>query len=226
MVEKNNLLSVIKTDDGSQSLYSLEYNEPFHSTYGAVTESKHVFIEAGLHAMKNHSQPIIILEVGFGTGLNAFLSYLYSRDHSISIDYTGIEPQPIGPLLAKSLSYPEYLQEVCEEERFLMMHRPGADQMQLSDLFHFSLKKIRFQETLLSGSCNLVFWDAFAPDADPWLWRQENFQKTFEYLAKGGILVTYSAKGTIRRMLEAIGFQTERLQGPPGKREMLRATKP
>jgi len=211
---------IITTRDGSNTLFSRSLNATYHSVYGAVAESKHVFIQNGLRTQSERPD-INILEFGFGTGLNAFLAYLFALNLEKSVTYTGIEAFPIDVGVARKLDYPYYLAYPEEGDIFLRMHE--------EDSFSsgpFTFNKIGSPIDILTGSVyDCIFFDAFAPGAQPDLWDQSVFEVLFTLTSKGGCLVTYCAQGDVRRRLISAGYEVERISGPPGKREMLRAVK-
>lgn len=214
------------TSDGSHTLFVPELEEHYHSVNGAIQESTHVFLEAGLRLCKKNS--IRVFEVGFGTGLNAFLTFLDARKYSKSIHYTSIELYPISEELVQGLNYSQLLSPE-DDTAFKTLHTSDWDKSVAIDPF-FVLEKIKadFQDwdEVFPDLFDVVFFDAFAPDKQPEMWTQLVFDKIFKMMSGGGILVTYCAKGVVRRMLQSSGFEVERLPGPPGKREMLRALKP
>lgn len=216
---------LIKTADGSHSLYVKELNEHYHSIHGAIQESKHVFIEAGLnYFLKKNPKNISILEIGFGTGLNAFLTYLRSKEGTIPIHYTALEPFPINTELVNELNYAKFLDS--EQNIFNSIHTCdwGKD-ISLSE--NFALHKIKdsLQETDFTKQFDLIYFDAFGPRVQPELWTENIFEKIYAVTKTMGCLVTYCAKGEVKRNLKKVGFIVESLQGPPGKREMIRAAK-
>jgi tRNA U34 5-methylaminomethyl-2-thiouridine-forming methyltransferase MnmC len=211
---------MISTQDGSDTLYSRKFNATYHSTFGAVGESKHVFLQQGLQTQLQRSE-ISILEMGFGTGLNALLSYLFGLRNDKKISYTGIESFPIEFAVAQKLNYPEYLSVPEEREIFLRMHKEDAFE---NESYHFS--KINALEGLpLDSRFNCIFFDAFSPADQPVQWEQPVFDLLFQITSIGGCLVTYCAQGEVRRRMIKSGYTIERIPGPPGKREMLRATR-
>jgi tRNA U34 5-methylaminomethyl-2-thiouridine-forming methyltransferase MnmC len=215
-----------RTDDGSHTLFVPELKEHYHSTNGAVQESRHVYVESGIRACEK--QIIHILEVGFGTGLNALLSYLEALESQKNIYYSSIELFPISLQLVNSLNYPS-LFSAEQKDVFKNLHLCAWNQqVNISDFFHLKKIQANLIEYDLVGEelFDVVFYDAFAPDKQPEMWTQSIFDKLFEALLPGGVFVTYCAKGIVRRMLQKSGFAVERLAGPPGKREMLRARKP
>lgn len=213
-----------QTADGSFTLYVPELDEHYHSVKGALTESQHIFIDMGL----KHSQATnpYILEIGLGTGLNCFLTYLTSKETGQAIHYTGIERFPLSEEVIDQLDYTTLIGK-GEKEVYQAIHQAAWNkEVQLSP--HFSLHKIEgdFTQYSFLGKYDLIYFDAFAPEKQPEMWEQPLFDMLYELLNPGGILTTYCAKGVVRRMLQAAGFTIERLAGPPGgKREILRATK-
>lgn len=215
-----------KTADGSHTLFVSELNEHYHSINGAIQESNHVFIETGFRYCKK--EIIHIFEVGFGTGLNAFLTLLEAKRTNKIVHYTTIEAYPLDKTLIKELNYPQQM-SVDTLPYFYQLHEAewGKEERISGDFF---LKKIHadftnFDFTNLSEKQDLIYFDAFAPDKQSDMWSQDIFDKLFSVSANKGILVTYCAKGVVRRMMQQAGYTTERLPGPPGKREMLRASK-
>lgn len=213
-----------QTADGSFTLYVPELDEHYHSVKGALTESQHIFIDIGL----KHSQATnpYILEIGLGTGLNCFLTYLTSKETGQAIHYTGIERFPLSEEVIDQLDYATLIGK-GEKEIYQAIHQAAWNKEVLLSP-HFSLHKIEgdFTQYSFLGKYDLIYFDAFAPEKQPEMWEQPLFDMLYELLNPGGILTTYCAKGVVRRMLQAAGFTVERLAGPPGgKREILRATK-
>lgn len=214
---------VIVTDDGSNTLFSTQSGEHYHSIFGAIQESKHIFIDAGLGAVPQFSAPVHLLEIGFGTGLNALLSLQWAEENHIHVMYEGIEAFPIEREQTGLLNYPDLLN--INSSIFQEMHRGGSNK-KLGPWFNFSLRKEKFENTQFSPEkFDVVFFDAFSPESQPEMWTPEGFEKLFSALKHGGILTTYSCKGSVKRMLKSAGFQIEKIPGPPGKREFLRARK-
>lgn len=213
-----------QTADGSFTLYVPELDEHYHSVKGALTESQHIFIDMGL----KHSQATnpYILEIGLGTGLNCFLTYLTSKETGQAIHYTGIERFPLSEEVIDQLDYATLIGK-GEKEIYQAIHQAAWNKEVLLSP-HFSLHKIEgdFTQYSFLEKYDLIYFDAFAPEKQPEMWEQPLFDMLYELLNPGGILTTYCAKGVVRRMLQAAGFTVERLAGPPGgKREILRATK-
>jgi len=213
------------TEDGSNTIFNPDTGEHYHSIHGAIQESKHVFIEAGFNHLNADDSIIKILEVGFGTGLNCLLSLSAMVPLNRGIEYSAIEPFPLSRATVHELNYCRFdgLAEFAEE--FQKMHRFVEGTVQLNSGFQLTKVNHRLQDIILNPDFyHLVYFDAFSADAQPELWQPEIFIKIRASMVSGGILVTYAAKGSVRRALQQAGFSTERLPGPPGKREMLRAT--
>jgi tRNA U34 5-methylaminomethyl-2-thiouridine-forming methyltransferase MnmC len=214
---------LVITDDGSSSLYLKELDEHYHSRHGAVTESRHVFIEAGFRSLER--DPVSIFEMGFGTGLNAFLTLVEAIESGRTVHFTGIEKFPLKDDLISRLNYPDGYPENYGNA-FRQLHAgPWNEWFSPSEKFH--LKKIRsdIADWPVAGPFDLVYYDAFAPAKQPELWTPEIFTRIYEMLTNEGILTTYAVKGDVKRALVSAGFKIEKLPGPPGKREMLRARK-
>jgi tRNA U34 5-methylaminomethyl-2-thiouridine-forming methyltransferase MnmC len=216
---------IIKTADGSDTVFIPEMNVSYHSKHGAIQESLHVFIDAGFRHIINQStnQPIKVFEMGFGTGLNAFLTVIEAEEKRIKVYYETVEKFPLGKKEVDSLNYETV---VKHEKLFQQIHEcKWNEEVRLNE--YFTLKKV--QEDLINYSTNqpfnIIYYDAFAPAAQPELWTEDVFKKLHSVLLPGGILVTYCSKGTVRRAMQAAGFTVEKIPGPPGKREMVRAIK-
>lgn len=213
-----------KTADGSYTLYVPELDEHYHSVKGALTESQHIFIDMGLkHSAVTEPR---ILEIGLGTGLNCFLTFLASEESGRKIHYTGIERYPLNEETLRKLDYPSVTGQGHEEDYYAIHQAPWETDVVLSPWF--TLHKIEGDFTIypFKGKYDIIYFDAFAPEKQPEMWEQSLFNMLYEVLNEGGILTTYCAKGVVRRMLQTAGFTVERLPGPPGgKREILRATR-
>ncbi|HSP12188.1 MAG TPA: tRNA (5-methylaminomethyl-2-thiouridine)(34)-methyltransferase MnmD [Salegentibacter sp.] len=219
---------IIKTGDGSVTIHLPEWDEQYHSKHGAVQEALHVFIKMGLQHFveKSSKAQISILEIGFGTGLNAFLTFLESQKLQLEIMYTGVEAYPISAEEISALNYAEKLSVENQSWALQKMHDcPWEQHSGISD--DFSLEKLqkKFDEITAKDAFDIIYFDAFGARVQPELWTEEIFEIMYSALKMEGILVTYSAKGSVRRALQKVGFFVERLPGPPGKREMLRASK-
>lgn len=229
--------TLLKTGDGSYTLHLPEWDEQYHSKNGAIAEALHVFIKEGLHRWHSRfpSSKLSILEIGFGTGLNSILTYLEAEKHGFQINYTGVEAFPLSVQEAESLNYPSILNELYAKEvsdiseielAFLGMHNADWEKsFDLSENFTLTKHKKVFSEITDRSQFNLIYFDAFGIRVQPELWTEEIFQKMYDALKPNGILVTYAANGNARRAMQAVGFSVDRLPGPPGKKEMMRATK-
>jgi len=214
--------NLIITEDGSPSLHVPELSESYHSKHGAIQESMHVYIQTCLAQINKPA--ISLFEVGFGTGLNAWLAYEYAKNYNITLDYHCIE---LFPLL--DMEYQDIAQHIIQQENnqtFLRIHEAEWNHLVSISPF-FNLHKIH--QNMLDFSFDFYFdgcfFDAFSPSSQPELWTNDIFDKIFQNMNPGGVLSTYCAQGKVRRSLAEVGFTVERLQGPPGKREILRAQK-
>jgi tRNA U34 5-methylaminomethyl-2-thiouridine-forming methyltransferase MnmC len=211
---------LILTEDGSHTLFVPAIDECYHSTHGAMQESRHIFIEEGLKQCTKSD--IHVLEIGFGTGLNAFLTMIEAERSGKHIHYTTLEKYPLEIDKALQLNYTDGL---SSENRidFEKMHTSSWNEnIQITPFF--ILKKIEtdFTSYIFKDNFDVVFFDAFSPEKQPEMWTQELFEQIFNQCIAGSILTTYCAKGVVRRAMQAAGFKVERLPGPPGKREILR----
>jgi tRNA U34 5-methylaminomethyl-2-thiouridine-forming methyltransferase MnmC len=229
--------NIIITSDGSKSLYLPQWDETYHSRHGAVQEAYHVFIRNGLDLFEPGAE-IRILEMGFGTGLNCFITWLESVQRGLTVYYHGLEAYPVAPNLAQHLEYPSALGQAQHKKVFETLHScPWDEKVQITQNFRLFKRQEQFSEFDPAETLDptetldpvqgfdLIYFDAFAPRVQPELWSESMFQVMYEALRNEGVLVTYSAKGSVRRSMQAVGFTVERLPGPPGKREMLRARK-
>lgn len=216
----------LTTGDGSITLHIPEWNEQYHSKHGAINEALHVFIQAGLQCFlkSSNTENIQIMEIGFGTGLNAHLTQLFSEKEQIHIEYTGVEAFPVLFSEIEKLNYPKLLKS--SEAIFEKLHQvPWEIPSQISDYFTLKKRKQFFSEIDEVSAYHLIYFDAFGARVQPELWTEAIFEKMYQAIKTKGVLVTYAAKGSVRRAMEAVGFKVERLPGPPGKREMLRAVR-
>lgn len=218
------------TEDGSHTISIPELNITYHSKHGAIQESMHVFIKEGLQKLlsKNlfgNDEIFNILEVGFGTGLNAFLSLNEAILQNKKIFYQCIEPYPLLIDEAKKLNYPSALNSQFEKY-FLQLHECRWDkEVLIQPLFLFEKFKTQLQDFSTNKKFHLIYFDAFDPNAQPEMWTENIFKKMFDMLCTNGMLVTYCSKGIVRRAMQATGFSVEKLKGPAGKREIVRAIK-
>lgn len=215
---------LIITEDGSHTIHIPELNEHYHSIHGAIQESNHIFIKSGLEYFTN-TKEINILEVGFGTGLNVFLTCVEAFTKNIQINYTTIEKYPLTIDEIENLNYADKFDE--EQKKHFQQIQSAKWGAYKEINTNLKLKKINTDliNYTPDSKYNLVYFDAFGPDIQPKLWTESVFKKMYNCMSIGGVLVTYSAKGQVRRNMQSAGFTVERLPGPPGKREMLRASK-
>ena len=216
------------TKDGSTTIHLPEWGESYHSTHGAIQEAKHVFIKHGFEFFlnQNNKEELSILEIGFGTGLNCFITYLENIQKNNSIDYVGVEAYPVLKEEVRKLNFISELSAEKEQPIFEKMHViEWGKSYRISSIFQLTKRKQLFAEIVDEDSFDIIYFDAFGAEYQPELWTVEIFSKMFNALKVNGILVTYSAKGSVRRAMQEVGFTVERLPGPPGKREMLRALK-
>ncbi|MFI8606388.1 tRNA (5-methylaminomethyl-2-thiouridine)(34)-methyltransferase MnmD [Cellulophaga baltica] len=215
---------IITTSDGSTTIQIVDWNEQYHSIHGAIQEAYHVFIKKGLSLYKDSA--ISILEIGFGTGLNALITYIEAQNFNLKIDYTGVEAYPVSPEEIKQLNYIAQLEAQKFEGEFDKMHTSEWEKaIEISSTFSLLKQQKDFMQISDKAAYDLIYFDAFGARVQPELWTEEIFKIMYAALNINGVLVTYAAKGSVRRAMLAVGFEVERLDGPPGKREMLRATK-
>ncbi len=218
---------IIITGDGSHSLEIESMDETYHSRHGALIEAKYVFIEKGIaHTLNSiSSSQLNILEVGFGTGLNALVTMIFSEKSEIPVHFTTIEPFPVPSVLFRQLNYGAL---TLRPNQFVELHLCDWDK-DVRFTSKFTLHKIynKLESAPLKNEFfHCVYFDAFAPSKQAEIWSDENLKKCFDALTPGGFLVTYCAQGAFKRGLKAVGFEVETLEGPPGKKEMVRAKKP
>jgi tRNA U34 5-methylaminomethyl-2-thiouridine-forming methyltransferase MnmC len=217
---------IITTSDGSHSLFVPELDEHYHSTHGAIQEAKHVFLKAGLDGLLERLSEISVLEVGLGTGLNAFLTWMHVQKTDIKVQYTALEAFPVDFEMAQRLNYVSELTGEQSHPIFDGIHSSVWEQaIALDNTFTLLKKEVKLQDFNPTEGYDIIYFDAFGPPVQPAMWTPEIFQKLYDCLNPNGIFVTYCAKGQVRRDLQSVGFQLERLPGPPGKREMLRGIK-
>ena len=216
--------SIIQTRDGSTTIHIEGWDECYHSRFGAIQEAQHVFIKNGLSLFENKS--ISILEIGFGTGLNAFITFLESQKLNQTIDYVGVEAYPVSADEVVSMNYISELNAENESEIFKKMHQCNwNEQIILRADFLFTKRQQFFADINDVEMFDLIYFDAFGYDVQPELWSTEIFQKMYDALKSKSVLVTYAARGVVKRSMIEVGFTVEKLEGPPGKREMFRAKK-
>lgn len=213
----------IQTEDGSSTLYVPELNEHYHSVHGALQESQYIFIQTGIEYYNRPS--VYILEAGFGTGLNAFLTLVYARQHNMQVVYHSFEKYPLAVSEAEQLNYTNIID--CKEKSLFMELHDCEWEKDIVLTPHFTLHKHQadFREVDFPPQFDVVFFDAFNPDVQPHLWTEDVLSRFCNALKPDGIFVTYCVKGIVKQALRNQGMAVKRLPGPPGKREILRATK-
>ena len=220
---------IIATSDGSPSIYVPELKETYHSRHGAQTESTYVFIEKGLQHWQEknpNTNQVRILEVGFGTGLNAFLTYRYAVENQKQIFYETLEKFPLDENLLQAMNFDTFFGSEVSQKYFWPLHQSAWQKSsKLDSFFELYKREDDFLNYTTAQTFDLIFYDAFGAHAQPDLWTEDAMSKAASLLRPSGVWVSYCAKGSVRRALEASGLGAERLPGPPGKREMLRASK-
>lgn len=215
---------ILKTGDGSTTIYLPDWEESYHSKHGAIQEAYHVFIKNGFSLFEG--KPIAVLEIGFGTGLNAFITFLEAKKNNQIIDYVGVEAYPISSDEALQMNYAYELNASSDQSIFNQMHESSWEEKQaISTQFTLTKRKQFFQDIDDVNAFDLIYFDAFGFRVQPELWSNEIFQKMATALKSGGILVTYACRSSIKNAMKEAGLVVEKLPGAPGKREMLRARK-
>jgi tRNA U34 5-methylaminomethyl-2-thiouridine-forming methyltransferase MnmC len=223
--ENKGIMQLIITSDGSHTLYLPEMDEQYHSVNGAITESEYVYINMGFNYFPGKNPKVF--EVGFGTGLNCLLTALQAEKSKRPTNYISIEKYPLEKYIIEELNYGNLI-SLEAKDIFNKIHNCKWNEF-VGVSEYFNLYKIKGDLIDIDlnpfENCNVVYFDAFAPDKQPEIWTPEIFRKVYNIISPGGLLVTYSAKGEVRRQMAACGLEMERLPGPPGKNEMLRAIK-
>lgn len=216
---------IIITKDGSSSIYIPELDETYHSKFGAIQEAKHVFIKNGLDLFDDSSE-IFILEIGFGTGLNALITMLEAEKHNLKVNYVGVEAFPIALDEISQLNYVEQLQASDKKADFEKIHTSNwEEEIEINSNFTFTKRKQFFADITDTNTFDLIYFDAFGFTVQPDLWNETIFEIMYKSLKKRGLLTTYACRTSIKNAMQHAGFQTLKLPGAPGKREMLRALK-
>ncbi len=213
------------TEDGSHTIYLPEMDEHYHSVHGAIQESLHIYIEQGL--LQTEKKELSVLEIGFGTGLNAYLTYCYALKRNLSLHYFGLEKFPLNEDEYSALNYSD---EIFPEYSPIFSQLHQAEWGKIIEISsEFKLTKIKTDLATFEfddiPQFDLVYYDAFAPGKQPEMWTDKILQKVAATVKKDGVVITYCAKGTVRRALSGAGFIMERIPGPPGKKEILRGKK-
>lgn len=216
---------IIITSDGSSSIFVEELQETYHSVFGAIQEANHVYLKEGFSQMSKSE--FTILEMGFGTGLNAFLTALETQKQHKAVRYHAVEGFPITQDEVAVLNYPQQVDDMQAVACFKQLHQNDWEvELQINDGFRLKKIKALFEDVQLeSGFYDLIYFDAFGYPYQPELWSEQIFKKMYDALTPQGILVTYACRGPIKVAMRNVGFRVERLAGPPGKRQMLRAHK-
>lgn len=219
----NNLeRKIITTLDGSTTIQLVDWDECYHSKNGAIQEAYHVFIKNGLNLIQDKS--VSILEIGFGTGLNALVTFLEAQKHHLNIYYTGVEAYPVSLEEAMLMNYTTQLQ--IENIDFRNMHEsPWEETIAITSAFKLTKRKHFFNQIRDVNQFDLIYFDAFGYQYQPELWSTDIFQVMFNALKEKGVLVTYAARGAVKRSMKEVGFTVTKVEGPPGKREMMIAFK-
>ena len=216
---------ILHTLDGSTTIHLPDWNESYHSKHGAIQEAYHVFIKNGLSLFTGKS--ISILEIGFGTALNTFITFLESQNTFQTIDYVGVEAYPISIEEVIQMNYVAALNAENYKSAFELMHQSNwEEKIPVAPNFTLTKRNQFFDEISDENQFDLIYFDAFGYRVQPELWSTEIFEKMYKALKVNGVLVTYAARGVVKRSMIEVGFTVEKLAGPPGKREMFRATKP
>ena len=216
MADNKNELKVVKTEDGSFTVYNALLDETYHSSHGALQESMHVFIKNGFDRVVKSS--ISILEIGLGTGLNASLTAIASLNKNVKTNYIALEPFPLSPLIMEEVSkgFDKETGDLMKKITQTLEETP----ILLNQNFSFTWYLSEIQTFITELNFDLIYYDAFAPDKQPDMWTYEIFDNLYRMLKPGGLLTTYCAKGSVKRMMKAAGFDVKNCEGPPGKREM------
>jgi len=229
--------NIITTSDGSKTIQIEDWNEQYHSIHGAIQEANHVFMKHGLlfysektanedsETNQSDTKDVSILEIGFGTGLNALLTLIEAEKLNLKINYVGVEAYPVQLEEIEQLNYIELISKTHKTVFDTLHNTPWEKPSAITSDFQLEKQQKFFKDINAENEFNIIYFDAFGARVQPELWTEAIFQIMFNALKENGVLVTYSAKGSVRRAMQAVGFIVERLPGPPGKREMLRATK-
>lgn len=216
-------IKIVQTADGSQTLFSERHNAHYHSLNGALQESLHIFVKNGYEYLS--CDAINVLEVGFGTGLNATLTASKAVDLKRNTRYTGIDLYPVEEDILTKLNYDSILSKAESETWKKIRSAKWGVEERVNEFFLLNKVQCDLIEMNLQNEYDLIYFDAFAPDDQPEMWTASIFEKIFHATSNGGVLVTYCSKGVVKQALRAVGYKLERLAGPPGKRHMIRATR-
>ena len=213
---------LVITNDGSHSIFNPEVNETYHSKHGAIVEAEYIFIRHGFSALNKKN--LTILEIGFGTGLNALLTSQKATQKKVTINYHTMELYPVNKDKYTKLNFTDLIG--MEKDDLLDLHQSEWEkECQITDYFKLTKSKTSLENYTSKTKFDIIYFDAFSPEKQPELWTDIIFKKMHEYLKEDGFLVTYCAKGVVKRTMKAVGFEIVVLDGPPGKRQMTRANK-
>jgi tRNA U34 5-methylaminomethyl-2-thiouridine-forming methyltransferase MnmC len=219
------MLELVKTADGSNTIFNSEVGENYHSRNGALQESRHVFLNSGLKYFlsRNPNSNVSVLEVGFGTGLNFLLSANYCAENNISLDYTGIEAYPLSPEMIRQTGYDEYVSPEIWEQ--FIEHYPKSlhQPVDTNPTWKLQTAHCKLADFQSNNKFDIIYFDAFASAYQPEMWDGAAIGHTLQFLKPGGVFVTYAITGNLKRIIKALGLKVEKAPGAPGKREMLRA---
>lgn len=220
-------LKIIKTSDGSDTIFNSKLNESYHSLHGSINESNIVYIKNGLefYLNQNRRNNIKILEIGFGTGLNFLLTYIFLEKRKEKIFYHTIEPYPLPNEVIEKLNYVSKVGEQYSEIFSLSHNLENDKKNHISKNLEFLKSKISLEDIVLTDNYDIIFYDAFAPSKQPSMWERKNLEKIYSHMNYDSVLVTYCSSGQFKRDLKSIGFKVDVLPGPKGKKEMVRAIK-
>lgn len=216
---------LLQTEDGSLTIHLPEWNESYHSKHGAIQEAYHVFIKNGLDFFAERKE-VSILEIGFGTGLNAFITLLESQKRTQNIKYTGIEAFPVRADIYNQLNFDVLLHAEHQKKDFIALHESEWEkENHISPTFVLTKHQMKFEDITFENQFDLIYFDAFGYRVQPELWSLDIFQRMFSSLKQEGILTTYACRGLVTKNLKESGFTVQKTQGPIGKREMTIAHK-
>ena len=222
------MLELVTTDDGSKTIYDSEVGENYHSRHGALQESQHVFLNSGLRYFLAGTEvaEVSILEIGLGTGLNFLLSADYCSAKQIRLDYTGIEAYPLTDEMIRQTGYYQYVSPQLWDN-FIRQYRESLkNAVQIASYCQLYTADCKLQDFSSDKQYDVIYFDAFASANQPEMWSEEAITHTVQFLKPGGVFVTYAITGNLKRTMKSLGLKVEKAPGAPGKREMLRATKP
>ncbi len=219
------MLEIVKTSDGSNTIFNSEVGENYHSRHGALQESKHVFVKSGLQYFldKTETKQISILEVGFGTGLNFLLSADYCTKENIQLDYTGIEAYPLTDEMISQTGYDEYVTADLWQQFLSNYQAALKSPIELNKACHLQIANVKLMDFQSNQKFDVIYFDAFAAIHQPEMWDEAAITHTLQFLKPGGVFVTYAITGNLKRIVKGLGLKVEKAPGAPGKREMLRA---